>query len=51
MTGTLHIGDVVVIHNTFGRVRRMLNRKGEMIKEATGGDPVVILGIQDLPEP
>ncbi len=51
MTGTLHVGDVIVIHNTFGRVRRMLNRKGEMIKEATAGDPVVISGIQDLPEP
>jgi translation initiation factor IF-2 len=51
MTGTLRVGDVIVIHNTFGRVRRMLNWKGEIIKEAKGGDPVVILGIQDLPEP
>lgn len=51
MTGTLRVGDVVVINNTFGKVRRMMNRKGEIVTTATGGDPVVILGVQDLPEP
>jgi translation initiation factor IF-2 len=47
----LRVGDVVVVHNTFGKVKRMMNRKGEIVTTATGGDPVVILGIQDLPEP
>ncbi|USN55591.1 MAG: hypothetical protein H6765_03205 [Candidatus Peribacteria bacterium] len=51
MTGTLHVGDIIVVHNTYGKVRRMMNWKGEQIKTATGGDPVMILGIQDLPEP
>lgn len=51
MTWTLRVGDVVVVHNTFGKVKRMMNRKGEIVTTATGGDPVVILGIQDLPEP
>lgn len=51
MTGTLQVGDILVVHNTYGRVRKMMDRKGNELKEATGGDPVVILGIQDLPEP
>lgn len=51
MTGTLHIWDIVVIHNTSGRVRKMTDRQGKDLTEATGGDPVMILGIQDLPEP
>lgn len=51
MTGTLHIGDLVVIHNTSGKVRRMTDRTGKQVKQATGGDPVMILGMTDLPEP
>lgn len=51
MTGTLRIGDIVAIHNTYGRVRRMTDWTGKQIKEATWWDPVMILGIQDLPEP
>lgn len=51
MTWTLHIGDIIVVHNTYGKVRRMMDRTGKQIKQATGWDPVMILGIQDLPEP
>jgi translation initiation factor IF-2 len=35
MTGTLRIGDIVAIHNTYGRVRRMTDWTGKQIKEAT----------------
>ena len=41
----------MVIHGTYGRVRRMMDWTGNQIKEAHGGDPVMILGIQDVPEP
>jgi len=51
MTGTLRIWDVVAIHDTYGRVKRMSNRKWEEIKEAHGWDAVMILGINDVPEP
>jgi len=51
MTGTLRIGDIVTIHNTYWRVRRMTDWTGKQIKEATWWDPIMILGIQDLPEP
>ena len=51
MTGTLQVGDVVVVHNTYGKVKRMIDRKGKAIKKASGGDPVQILGISEAPEP
>lgn len=51
MTGTLRVWDIITVHNTYGRVRRMTDRTGKKVKTATGGDPVMILGIQDLPEP
>jgi len=51
MTGTLRVGDIVAVHNTYGKVRRMTDWTGKQIKEATWWDPVMILGIQDLPEP
>ncbi len=51
MTGTLRIGDIIVIHNTFWKVRRMTDRSGKDVKEATWGDPIMILGMSDTPEP
>ena len=43
MTGTLKVGDVLVTGTNYGKVRKMMNRKGEAIRIATGGDPVMIL--------
>lgn len=51
MSGTLKIGDIVVIYNTYGKIRRMQNRKGQSMVSATGGEPVQVLGITSLPEP
>ncbi|HRU50393.1 MAG TPA: translation initiation factor IF-2, partial [Candidatus Absconditabacterales bacterium] len=50
MTGTLKVGDVIVAYNTYGKVRRMQDWTGKIIRVARGGDPVQILGITDLPE-
>jgi len=51
MTGTLRVGDIVVAYNTYGKVRRMKDWKGNNVNEVTGGEPAQILGITDLPEP
>ena len=51
MTGTLKIWDIVAIHDTYGRVKRMSNRKWEQIKEAHWWDAVMVLGINNVPEP
>jgi len=51
MTGTLRVGDIVVAYNTYGKIRRMKDWKGNNVNEVTGGEPAQILGITDLPEP
>ena len=51
MSGTLRVWDVIVIHDTYGRVRKMTSPAWKPMKEATGWDPVMILGINDVPEP
>ena len=51
LTGTLRVGDVVVAYNTYGKVKRMQNWKGETVSSVTGGEPVQILWLSDLPQP
>lgn len=48
-TGTLKVGDAMVIGTGFGRVRAMVNDKGKRIKEAGPSTPVEIIGLQDVP--
>nr|NNM90004.1 translation initiation factor IF-2 [Bacilli bacterium] len=47
--GMLHVGDVVVAGNTFGRVRAMVNDRGRRVKEASPSAPVEIVGLGDVP--
>ncbi|MBS9338060.1 translation initiation factor IF-2 [Fructobacillus sp. M2-14] len=47
--GTLHIGDPVVVGNTYGRIRTMQNEKGEDLKEAKPATPVQITGLNAVP--
>ncbi len=47
--GTLRIGDSIVAGDAFGRVRAMLNERGEQVKEATPGQPVQVLGFTSVP--
>ncbi|SHF52531.1 translation initiation factor IF-2 [Ornithinibacillus halophilus] len=48
--GTLHVGDSLVVGNTFGRVRAMVNDLGQRVKEAGPSTPVEITGLQDVPQ-
>lgn len=48
--GTLHVGDPIVVGNTFGRVRTMNNENGKRIKAATPSTPVEITGLNDVPQ-
>lgn len=50
LTGTLKMTDIIVAYNTYGKVKRMQNWRGQSIKEAKGGDPIQILGLSELPE-
>ena len=48
-TGTLKIGDIVVAGDEWGRVRALINDKGEQLKEAPPSLPVEVLGMQGTP--
>ncbi|MDY5059661.1 translation initiation factor IF-2 [Staphylococcus simulans] len=48
--GTLHVGDAIVVGNTFGRIRAMVNDLGQRIKTAGPSTPVEITGINDVPQ-
>ena len=47
--GTLKIGDVVVVGTSIGRVRAMMNDRGERVKTAEPSVPVEILGLSSVP--
>lgn len=48
-SGTLRIGDSIVAGTTFGKVRAMLNDRGENVKKAGPSVPVEVLGLNDVP--
>ena len=47
--GTLKTGDAIAAGSCYGRVRAMINDKGETVKEATPSMPVEILGLNSVP--
>ena len=47
--GTLHVGDSVACGSSYGKVRAMINDKGQRVKEATPSTPVEILGLNAVP--
>ncbi len=48
--GTLRLGDVVVAGRTFGKVRAMLDDRGNSIEEAGPSTPVELLGLDGVPD-
>ena len=48
-TGTLRVGDVCVVSETWGRVKAMFDEDGKRIKSAGPGEPAVVLGLQEVP--
>lgn len=48
--GTLNVGDSVVIGNTYGRIRAMVNDKGKRVKSANPSTAVEITGLNDVPK-
>jgi len=47
--GTLRVGDSIVAGDAFGRVRAMLNERGENVTEAGPAQPVQVLGFTSVP--
>jgi len=48
--GTLRVGDPIVVGNTFGKVRAMINDLGRRVKEAGPSTPVEITGLNEVPQ-
>ena len=48
--GTLHLGEPIVIGQHFGKVRTLINDKGEQIQEAGPATPVEIQGLSGVPQ-
>ncbi len=48
-TGTLNVGDIIVVGETFGRVRALENDLGKRVTKAGPSTAVVILGLSDVP--
>ncbi|EIT85120.1 translation initiation factor IF-2 [Fictibacillus macauensis ZFHKF-1] len=48
--GTLNVGDPIVVGNTFGRVRAMVNDLGRRVKTAGPSTPVEITGLNEVPQ-
>lgn len=47
--GTLNVGDHIAVGTAYGKVRAMLDHKGERVKLATPSTPVEILGLNGVP--
>ncbi|NWF92018.1 MAG: translation initiation factor IF-2 [Syntrophaceae bacterium] len=48
--GTLRTGDVFIAGSQYGRVRAMLNDRGQRMEEAGPSIPVEVVGFTDVPE-
>jgi translation initiation factor IF-2 len=48
--GTLRVGSLVVAGSQWGRVRALLDDKGDVVSEATPSTPVEVLGFSGAPE-
>jgi translation initiation factor IF-2 len=49
--GTLRLGDYFLVGSVFGKVRAMIDDRGEKITEAPPSTGVVVLGLEGLPQP
>jgi translation initiation factor IF-2 len=47
--GTLHVGDAMLMGTISGRVRAMLDERGEPVDEAPPSTPVLVMGLSDVP--
>jgi translation initiation factor IF-2 len=48
--GTMRVGDIVVAGEVYGKIRAMLNDKGQQVTEAPPSTPVEVLGLDGVPD-
>ena len=47
--GTLKKGDIVIVGQHWGKVRSLINDKGDQVSECFPGDPIEVLGLNNTP--
>lgn len=50
LTWTLQMWNIIIAYNTYWKIKRMHDRKGQTITKAVWWEPVQVLGFPDLPE-
>ena len=48
--GTLHIGDTIIAGTAYGKVRAMVNDRGDKVKKAVPATAVEVLGLSEVPQ-
>jgi translation initiation factor IF-2 len=48
--GTLRPGDIIVVGETWGKIKAMFNDKGKQVRKAEPSAPVAILGLNEVPQ-
>jgi len=48
--GVLKVGDALILGSTSARIRAMFDYRGQNIDEATPSQPVVVMGLRDVPQ-
>jgi translation initiation factor IF-2 len=49
-TGTLRVGDIVTVGNTWGKIKALETSEGKRVQKALPASAVVVLGLNDVPE-
>lgn len=49
-SGTLRVGDAIIVGTAYGKVRAMFDDKGKRLKEAGPSTPVEVIGLSEVPE-
>jgi translation initiation factor IF-2 len=49
-TGTLRVGDIVTVGNTWGKIKALETSEGKRVQKAAPASAVVVLGLNDVPE-
>ena len=47
--GTLKKGDIAIVGQNWGKVRSLINDKGDQVNECYPGDPIEVLGLNNTP--
>ena len=47
--GTLNKGDIAIVGQNWGKVRSLINDKGDQVTECYPGDPIEVLGLNNTP--